>query len=106
MKNNRNLWTKVVRWGAFVLTGAKFISEEELQAKLHNQHQDLQRYYQKVIDQLHVNGTLPPNIDLKIPKKRLALFNLDTGDTVAFGGTWKRLPDDGEVVKAVYQSEK
>lgn len=61
-------------------------------------------YYQKVIDELHRNGTIPPQCDLKMPKQILRLVNAeDPNDIVAADGRWKRLPRDGEIVRVTYQ---
>lgn len=58
-------------------------------------------YYQKVLDELQRNGTLPPNCDLKLAKQSMKITNQETGEVIAEGGKWKRLPLDGEPVSAV-----
>lgn len=66
--------------------------------------EEKKRYYQKVLDELHRNGSLPANCDLKLPKATLRITNAEKGDVLAEGGQWKRLPNDGEVVKITYQT--
>ncbi len=61
-------------------------------------------YYQKVLNELRHNGSLPPNCDLVMPKERLRIVNTETNDIVAEGGKWKRQPADGEKVTISYDN--
>lgn len=64
---------------------------------------DKKEYYEKVLKQLHHNGTIPPNCDINMPKQNLLLKNAETDEIVAENGKWKRLPGDGELLKVKYK---
>jgi len=64
---------------------------------------DRKDYYQKVLDHLQRNGTLPTNCDLVIPKQSLIITNPETKEVIAHDGKWKRLPMDGEPVVITYK---
>ncbi len=64
------------------------------------------RYYENVLKQLHHNGTIPPNCDIRMPKLNVKLYRIDEpneGEIIAENGKWKRLPMDGEVLKVGYK---
>jgi hypothetical protein len=63
-------------------------------------------YYESVLKQLHQNGTIPPNCDIKMPKLNVILHNAETEEVVAENGKWQRLPADGEVLKVGYKDNK
>ena len=60
-------------------------------------------YYNKVLDQMHRDGTLPPNCDLMLPKASVIVTNTETGEVVAEDGKWKKLPEDGLKVTISYR---
>ena len=61
-------------------------------------------YYQKVVDEMHRNGTLPPNVNLRLPKASVVVTD-EKGEIVAEDGEWKRLPNDGEPLTISYKKE-
>lgn len=60
-------------------------------------------YYQKVVNEMARTGTLPPNCDLKLPKKSMIILVMGEddnvkGEVIAKDGRWLRLPMDREKV--------
>ncbi|KKN24243.1 hypothetical protein LCGC14_0896880 [marine sediment metagenome] len=66
------------------------------------------KYYTKVLEQLQVNGSLPPNCDLKMPKQRLKITRVSEkgeDEVIAEKGRWNRLPMDNEIVIITYEHD-
>lgn len=93
---------------AFVATIASkrgMYTAQQVEAIKERIRQERTAYYQRVLHELHLNGTLPPNTGLKMPKQTLTLFD-PKGEVVADDGKWKRLPQDNEILRAHYSPSK
>lgn len=80
-------------------------TEREMRESCERVATERRAYYEKVIDYLHKNGSLPPNCDLKLPKARLRITNAQTGEVRAENGQWKELPMDNEIVQITYAKD-
>ena len=86
----------IIAW-IFGLYTARHIEEREAAVR-----RERMKYYQKVLQHMHHNGTLPPNCDLVMPKASLRLENAEKGTVIAEQGRWKQLPADGEIIRVKY----
>jgi len=97
------------------------ITESEVIIKESSENSKI--YYNKVIKELQLNGSLPPNCDLTIPKAKMVIHGggkvrlvknykdsgedrqvveFDTTRPVAKEGKWSRLPHDNEILVVTY----
>lgn len=45
------------------------------------------------------------NAEIRMPKETLVLENAESGEIVACKGKWRRIPNDGEPLRAFYTGE-
>lgn len=88
---------------AYGIAVTKRILQGQTNDARENARSERRAYYQRVLEHLHANGTLPPNCDLKMPKATLTLFD-PKGEIVAMDGVWKRLPLDNEILRVKHGS--
>lgn len=83
---------------AYGIAVTKRILQGQMNDVRENTRNERKKYYQRVLESLHANGTLPPNCDLKMPKASITLYDAK-GGVVAQGGRWERLPLDNELLR-------
>ena len=97
----KNLMKKIIaKW--FNLTTREDLID--LYSRMKESQKD---YYQKVVDEMARTGTMPPNCDLKLPKKSMTVLVMTdddniNGEVIAKDGRWLRLPLDREKVVIRY----
>lgn len=86
--------------------GIRLTTDKEIQKLLSSvrnvTREERRKYYESVLKYMMINGTLPPECDLKLPKATMLIMGEEGSEVIAKDGKWLRLPLDGEPVKITY----